>query len=542
MHATTGQSAGGRTGPSGTALLVLLIGQAMANIDLAIVNLAAPAVSADLHVSSSELTLMVTAYALCSAVLLAPAARLGERQGVRRVYLWGLALFTLASLGCGLAGSTPVLIAGRCLQGAATSLMISQVLVGIHRWYTGSARAKALGWNALTLSGGAALGQVLGGTIVSADILGTGWRAVFLLNVPIGVLILALGVTLLPHDRPAPADVRRGDNDVPGTVLLAAATLAVLIPLSLEKPDWIWILLAAAVPLGVQLIRTERRVIARGDTPALDLRPLSAPAVRWALASYAGTTLTYLAMLYLLSLHLQGQLLLPAWQAGLVPLGWVLAFGLAGPVIGRSPQRLARLLPVIGCALLTAAYALAPVVPAGEGTAIWPLTAVLCAGGFGLGLSHTALLNLLTTAVPSRFAATLSGTVNTLSTVVGVTGIALFGAVYTWLGRSDGVGPGGAWALVCAGLALIAALCGLAALRAAATESGPGQGSGPGPESDEEGAAAAAPGQAGAATVVPKTGAGPAAGATEPAGPVFTTRERPGAPAAGRASEADRTT
>ncbi|MEU2180871.1 MFS transporter [Streptomyces thermolilacinus] len=490
MQATTG----GRTGASGIALLVLLIGQALANIDLAIVNLAAPAVGADLDVSSSELTLMVTAYALCSAVFIAPAARLGEHHGVRRVYLWGLALFTLASLACGLATSAPVLIVSRCLQGAATSLMITQVLVGIHRWFTGPDRARALGWNAVTLSGGAALGQVLGGTIVSADILGTGWRAVFLLNVPIGVLVLLLGVAMLPHDRPTGtgtearagtgqgtpaatggptgAGTGRGGNDIPGTVLLAAATLAVLIPLSLTRPDWIWLLLLAAVPLAAQLVRTERRVIARGGKPALDLRPLGAPPVRWALASYAGTTLTYIAMLYLLSLHLQGVLKLPAWQAGLVPLGWVLAFGLAGPVIGRVPQAVARLLPFAGCGLLTAAYGLAPVVPAGSGTGIWPLTAVLCVGGFGLGLTHTSLLNVLTTAVPPRYAATLSGTVNTLSTVVGVTGVALFGAAYAWLGRSAWAGPPAAWAYICAGLALVTALCALAALRAVATAPG----------------------------------------------------------------------
>ncbi|MFC8454159.1 MFS transporter [Kitasatospora sp. NPDC057223] len=501
MQATTQQAARGSSGPGGTALLVLLIGQSMANIDLAIVNLAAPAVSADLQVSGSELTLMVTAYALCSAVLLAPAARLGERHGVRRVYLCGLALFTLASLACGLATSTAVLIAGRCLQGAACALMISQVLMGIHRWFTGRARARALGWNAITLSGGAALGQVLGGTIVSADILGTGWRAVFLLNVPIGGLILLLGVVLLPRERPAATAVR-GGNDIPGTVLLAAASLTVLIPLSLTRPDWIWFLLLAAAPLAVQLVRTERRVIARGGTPALDLRPLSAPSVRWSLVASSGCTLTYISMLFLLSLHLQNHLHLPAWQAGLVPLGWVLAFGLAGPVIGRASQGLARRLPVIGCSMLTVAYGLAPVfVPAGEGSAIWPLTAVLCVGGLGLGLTNTSLLNLLTTAVPPRFAATLSGTVNTLSSVVGVTGIALFGAVYPWLSRSGWAGPVTAWTLTCTGLALIAAFCGFAALRAVA---------------------AADP-------------VGPVitAGATEPAAAVLSTKERPGASTAG---------
>ncbi|MBB1242899.1 MFS transporter [Streptomyces durbertensis] len=514
MHTTTG----GRTRTGGTALLVLLIGQAMANIDLAIVNLAAPAVSADLDVDSSQLTLMVTAYALCSAVLLAPAARLGEHHGVRRVYLWGLSLFTIASLACGLAPDIASLIAGRCLQGAATALMISQVLVGIHRWFTGTARARALGWHAVTLSGGAALGQVLGGVIVSANLFDTGWRAVFLLKVPVGALVLLLGLALLPRERPAPTRTGRGGNDIPGTVLLAATTLSVLIPLSLERPDWIWVLLLASVPLAVQFLRTERRVIARGGKPALDLRPLSTPAVRWSLTAYAGTTLTYIAMLYLLSLHLQKHLDLPAWQAGLVPLGWVLAFGLAGPVLGRSPRAVARLLPFAGCAMLTVAYGLAPVVPAGPGTAVWPLTAALCLGGFGLGLAHTSLLNLLTTAVPPRHASTLSGTVNTLSTVVGVIGITLFGSGYSWLNDSDRAGPATAWTLTCAGLALVTGLCAFAALRAAATAPSPSDPSDPSAPSDPRGAVDAA-----GAAEPPDP-----AGATSTPGAVFPTKDRPG--------------
>ncbi|WP_051966980.1 MFS transporter [Kitasatospora mediocidica] len=457
------------------ALLVLLLGQAMANIDLAVVNLAAPAVSVDLRVSSTELTLMVTSYALCSAVLLAPAARLGERHGVRRVYLCGLGLFTLASLGCGLAPVPTVLIAGRCAQGAATALMISQVLVGIHRWFSGPARARALGWHALTLSGGAVLGQVLGGTLVSANLFGTGWRAVFLLNVPVGALMLAAGLRLLPHDRPSGARAVDPGSDTPGGLLLGAATLAVLLPLSLEHPWWLWLFLALVGPLGVAFVRTERRVIARGGRPALDLAALGTPAVRWSLLAFCGTTLTYIALLYLLALHLEQHLRLPAWQAGLVPLGWVIAFGAAGSLLPRAPRRLARRLPMAGCLLLTLSYALAAVVPAGRGLAVWPLTVVLCVGGFGLGLAHTSLLVLLTSSVPARSAPDLSGTVNTLSTVVGVIGVAVFGALYPWLGGQAWSGPAGSWRLTCGGLALVAAgsaVSALAAVRGATASEG----------------------------------------------------------------------
>jgi MFS family permease len=91
--------------------------------------------------------------------------------------------------------------------------MTSQVLMGIHRWFAGPQKAKALGWNAVTLSGGAALGQVLGGSVVSADVMGLGWRAVFLLNLPICALVLLLGLVLLPRESPAPARVSGARSD-----------------------------------------------------------------------------------------------------------------------------------------------------------------------------------------------------------------------------------------------------------------------------------------------------------------------------------------
>jgi hypothetical protein len=249
-------------------------------------------------------------------------------------------------------------------------------------------------------------------------------------------------------------------------LLLAGTTLAVMLPLSLERPWWIWTLTVAALPVGAWLIAVERRVVAGGGRPALDLRPLTDPTARWSLLAFAGTSATYIALLFLLSVYAQDQLRLPAWQAGLLPLGWVLAFGLGGPTLARSRQAVARRLPVLGCCLLALAYALAPTVPTGRGAAMWPLMLVLCFGGYGLGVTQTALLNLLTTAVPPRFAATLSATVNTLSTVAGVLGVAVFGSLYPWLAARHWAGPSAAWATACAGLALISAGSAFAASRA----------------------------------------------------------------------------
>src|ERR1700724_2231443 len=163
----------GRVTPSGVALAIVLIGQAMAVLDTNIVNVAVPAMHATLGASGAGLQLVVAGYTIAYAVLLITGARLGDILGHRRMYLAGIGLFTLASLGCGLAPSTGVLVALRLVQGVGAATMIPQVLSLIQRTYTSPGpRARAMSLYATVISGAAVLGQVFGGLLVSADVLG----------------------------------------------------------------------------------------------------------------------------------------------------------------------------------------------------------------------------------------------------------------------------------------------------------------------------------------------------------------------------------
>ena len=463
----------GRT--AGWLLLVLLSGQAMANIDTAVANVAAPSMQDDLGSSDGGLTLVVAGYVLLFALALVPGARLAGRLGVRRAFLGGLALFTAASLLCGLAPGTGTLIAARLVQGVGAGLMVPSILIGVQQWFPAERRAQAVGLYAATLSGSAAVGQVLGGVLVSADVWGTGWRAAFLINVPAGIAALAVGARLLPrpteHAVNTSAPARQG-VDLAGTALLAGVTLAAVLPPAfgpgLGWPWWMWAALALTVPGLIVFARTERRVAWHGGRPALDLRPLSVAPVRWALLAQAGFTLTYLAMLYVLALHLQQQLGLSPWQSGLVPLGWVLCFGVTGPLLPRLLAPLRRLLPVLGGLLLVLSYAALAALQAVGGAQPLALAAVLCVGGLGLGSTFSSLLTLLTVAVPPRFAADLSGSVNTVAQLSGVLGVAVFGTLYPYLTERGGAAdtPGAAFALVALGLAGVAALSTGAALLA----------------------------------------------------------------------------
>ncbi|HEX4292300.1 MAG TPA: MFS transporter, partial [Trebonia sp.] len=268
----------GRAPRPGVVLAIVLTGQLMAIIDVNIVNVAVPAIHQSLHTTGSGLQLIVAGYTIAYAVLLVTGARLGDILGHRRMFLVGTGLFTLASLGCGLAPTAGALVALRFIQGAAAAVMIPQVLSLIQRTYTAPGpRARAMTMYATAISGGAVLGQVLGGLLVSANIFGSSWRPVFLVNVPVGLLVLACG-RLLPaqHQR----DARRS-LDLPGLAVLTPAVLALVLPLVLGQPlgwpAWGWALLAASI-IGFGLLAVvEHRVGGRGGQPILPRSLLGLP-------------------------------------------------------------------------------------------------------------------------------------------------------------------------------------------------------------------------------------------------------------------------
>jgi len=251
------------------ALASLSLAMLMPSLDTSIANAALPSLARTLEASFAQVQWIVLAYLLAITTLIASAGRLGDQLGRRRVLLGGIALFTLASLCCGLAPGLGWLLAARALQGlgAAVMLALSMALVGdaLPKARTGA----AMGWLGSMSALGTTLGPALGGLILA----GLGWRWMFLVNVPLGLVALLLAWRCLPADRPVAS---ASAFDVPGTVLLAlslgayalALTLGerVLAPLNLG-------LLAVGVAGGVLLVRVERRAAAPLFQPALLRRP-----------------------------------------------------------------------------------------------------------------------------------------------------------------------------------------------------------------------------------------------------------------------------
>ncbi|MEU8529622.1 MFS transporter [Streptomyces sp. NPDC048629] len=434
--------AGGTDNRSGLLLGVVLAAQFMALLDVFIVNVAAPTIRTELAASGAGLQLIVAGYTIAYAVLLITGARLGDRIGHRRMYLVGLALFTAASLACGLAAETGQLIAFRVVQGAGSALMIPQVLSLIQRNFTGEGRLRALGAYAAVLATGAAAGQVAGGILVSADLFGASWRPVFLVNVPIGLVLLVLGVRVLPRDESADAG-RARPLDLPGLVLLAVSVSLLTVPLVLGQeqdwPLWSWLSLAASVAVFAVFFAHESRLAGRGGAPLVAPRVLRSPGMGRAVLRIAVAMAVNAGFLFTLTLHVQGGLGFSALRAGLTFAPTAVVFGAVGLTWRRWPASWQRFL-VPGGFALTAAGTLAVGWVLGDGsTGGAGLYVAFAAVGAGLSLAFSPALTGALATVRPEDAADASGLLATVTQLGQLVGVATFGTLF--LNRLDAPGP-----------------------------------------------------------------------------------------------------
>ncbi|MGW2225753.1 MFS transporter [Streptomyces formicae] len=470
--------ASGTDNRRGRLLAVVLAAQFMALLDAFIVNVAAPTIRTELHASGGGLQLVIAGYTITYAVLLITGARLGERFGHRRVYLGGLAVFTAASLACGLAQGTGELIAFRLAQGAGSAVLIPQVLSLIQRHFAGEARVKALGAYSAVLATGAAAGQVLGGILVSADLFGTGWRPVFLVNVPVGLVLLVMAVRVLPRDEGGRRGARAAARglDLPGLVLLGAAVSLFTVPLVLGQeadwPLWSWLSMTCAVVLFALFCAYESRLARRGGAPLIAPRVLRAPGIGLAVFRIAAGMAVNAGFLFALTLHLQGGLGYSPLRAGLTFAPTAAVFGLVGVVWRRWPGPLQRVL-IPGGFVLTAVStaAVGLLLRDGSDGGPWLYVALTGVGG-GLSLGFGPTLTRALAGVRAEDAADSSGLLATVTQLGQLTGVACFGALF--LNRLASQGAPGAYSsgnalLVCfyalASVAALGAVSGLVRMR-----------------------------------------------------------------------------
>lgn len=424
----------------GLGLFTVLLAAALPLVDFFIVNVALPTIGADLSASESVLELVVSGYGLAYAVLLVLGGRLGDLFGRRRLFLGGMAAFGLTSLACGLAPTAWTLVAARVAQGAASAAMLPQVLATIQAATAGPRRARAMGLYGATAGLSMVAGQILGGVLVAADIAGTGWRSVFLVNVPVVLVGLLLAARAIPEtraQRPEPVDG-------PGTLLLAASLLALLAPLTEGRsagwPLWTWLSLAAFPFVAAAFYAVERRADRLGRTPLVPPSLFRLVSLRRGLVMILPFSIGFSGFMFVIAVALQQGAGLGPVQAGLAlaPLAVTFFFtSLAGPrLIARYGTRVVTagsLLQALGVGLIALAA-----------WRSWPdlgVVALLPGGaiaGVGQALQLPVIFRIVLSEVPSARAGVGSGVMTTTQQSALALGVATLGTLF--LSLTPGLG------------------------------------------------------------------------------------------------------
>ena len=409
-------------------LPVVLIAQFMVGFDLWSVNVAAPSLQRDLHVSDAALQLIVGGYAFMYASGMITGGRLGDLFGYRRMFMAGVVAFAAVSLLCGLATSPGELVAARLAQGLAGAVMVPQVLALITAAYPPVQRARAFGWFGVTLGLSFVLGQILGGALVEA----AGWRVIFLVNVPAGMLALAAAARVVPH---AWAQ-RRPALDPVGALGMCAGLALALVPLTLGRaegwPLWTWVALALALPVLAVTMAWERRLGRRGGEPLIDLSLFTERAFSAGLVVSFGLVCAFGSFMFVLTLLLQSGLGNSPLRAGteVLPLAAVFTtMSLLSPRInarfGRRAITVAAFVSVLGSLGLV-------VTGARYGTHLtgWDLAPATMAIGAGNGTVIPSLIGEVLAHVNPGRAGSAAGVLTTSQQFGAAAGIAVIGAIF----------------------------------------------------------------------------------------------------------------
>jgi EmrB/QacA subfamily drug resistance transporter len=453
LEQSTGTSAATSTAPVGLPLgetadprrwrmlPVILTATFMALFDFFVVNVAAPSFQQDLHASQSELQLVVGGYAFSYATGLITGGRLGDLFGYRRFFIGGMAGFVVASLLCGVAQNPAELIGARLAQGFTAAAMVPQVLALITATFPVYERPRALSYFGMVIGAGSVAGQIIGGLLLEGNLFGWGWRSIFLVNVPIGILAIGFALRLVPHHR----SVRRPRLDVVGAIGVSISLALALVPLVLGQsegwPLWAWLSLAASVPAMALTVGWEQRLGRKGGEPLIDLqlfrrRSFSAGiAVNGAFMAYFGSFMLGLTLM------LQNGLGLDPLQSGLTfgPLG--VAFALTSMGSGWLRNRFGTDVITAGAVIAGVGLVVLLIEVRAFPSSVSAVTLVpsMVLMGVGNGMVLPSLIGAVLSGVKPERAGAASGILTTAQQFSSAAGVAALGVVFF-----DSLGPASA--------------------------------------------------------------------------------------------------
>ncbi|MFL6122644.1 MFS transporter [Actinophytocola sp.] len=423
------------------ALPVVLVGTFMTILDFFIVNVAIPSAQADLNASDAQVQLVVAGYGVTYAAGLITGGRLGDLYGRRRIFAIGLATFTAASFLCGVSVSADMLVASRILQGLTAALMFPQVLSIINVTYTGPDQPRAFAGFGAALGLATVGGQVIGGLLIAANVFDLGWRACFLVNLPVGLVALALLRRVVPESR---SDTARR-LDLVGMAIVTPGMLLLLIPLVEGRqagwPVWSWVCLVLGVLVLCGFARHQLALSRRGGTPLVEPGLFGSPSFRVGLATVFSVYAGMASFMLVIALYVQHGLHYSPLKAGLVFLPMGVAFFLTSSNAAKFIRRFGRRTLTMGGLLLGSGEVGLLVVTSDAGENLnMPLYLVFMAiAGAGIGMVGAPLLSQVLAGVDKQYAGSGAGVVSTAQQLSGALGVAIMGIVFF---GAVGVGSG----------------------------------------------------------------------------------------------------
>jgi EmrB/QacA subfamily drug resistance transporter len=415
------------------ALVIVSLAFVMDLLDTTIVNIAIPSIQQNLNASFASIQWLTAGYALSFAILLITGGRLGDVVGYKKLFTSGITGFILASLLCGLAGNTELLIAGRLLQGAAAAMMVPQVMALMQIMYKPKERAAVMGLFGALGGLSASLGPIIGGFLIHWNIAGLDWRPIFLINVPIGLIALIGGLRFLPGGKsPHPLKL-----DIVGTLLVMVALSLLIFPLiqgrELGWPIWTFIMMVASIPIFIVFwlwqVRKDR----------IDKSPLVIPSLfktkTYTTGIFANIIfqLLMIGFFFTFTLLLQIGLGFEVIKAALTGIPVAIGIGISiGVMAPKLTPLLGRYTMTLGTVIIAAGLIITALIFNNHGvdTNPWMIAPSLLLIGVGMGLVMGLVFSVTLKDVDSKHAGSASGTLNAAQQIGGAIGVAMVGVIF----------------------------------------------------------------------------------------------------------------
>ncbi|MGC4035583.1 MAG: MFS transporter [Chitinophagaceae bacterium] len=417
-------------------LIIVLSAPLLSVIDVFIINVAIPSIKQGVHASDAELQLVIAGYLLGYAAFLITGGRAGDHFGRKKVFFWGMLGFTVASGLCGLSMTPFQLNVTRFFQGVSASFMVPQTIAFIQLLFTElKERAKAIGLFGVTLGVAAIIGQVMGGYLASTHWLVAGWRLIFLINLPIGIVTL-----WATHKYISETKKQDGNKfDYSGIFILTLALFSLIYPLIQGReagwPLWSIGMVVFSFFIFLYFIRNQKRKLATGKNPLIDVRLFKIQDFNIGLLAVLFHFMLHTSYLLLSAVYLQNGLGISAMQCGMYFILPGILFITSSVIASRQIVRFGERVLQVGVLLLALSFLLQlQLLKAGVNS--WFIISLMSIWGLGNGLILPSLLNIVLKSVPPQYVGAAAGVYSTFQQTASALGVSIIGGIFFYFAKS----------------------------------------------------------------------------------------------------------